>query len=90
MQCLSFYPPTTSCFLRPPSCIFSNTPQGRQRKCEDYTFHLALGPQLFAPFDDTSRAFLACVLDGHGGVGAVQYVAERFPALLLEDLPRLR
>ncbi|KAG2489581.1 hypothetical protein HYH03_011863 [Edaphochlamys debaryana] len=51
---------------------------------------MALGPDLFAPFDDCSRACLACVLDGHGGTGAVQYVAERFPAYLLNDLPRLR
>ncbi|GLC38659.1 hypothetical protein PLESTB_000457300 [Pleodorina starrii] len=64
--------------------------QGRQPKCEDYVLHLALGPDLFAPFDDCSRACLACVLDGHGGTGAVQYVAERFPSYLLADLPRLR
>ncbi|GFR40722.1 hypothetical protein Agub_g1330 [Astrephomene gubernaculifera] len=64
--------------------------QGRQPKCEDYVLHLALGPDLFAPFDDCNRACLACVLDGHGGTGAVQYVAERFPSYLLADLPRLR
>ncbi|GIL86809.1 hypothetical protein Vretimale_15618 [Volvox reticuliferus] len=64
--------------------------QGRQPKSEDYVLHLALGPNLFAPFDDCARACLACVLDGHGGIGAVQYVAERFPSYLLADLPRLR
>ncbi|GLI69792.1 hypothetical protein VaNZ11_014491, partial [Volvox africanus] len=64
--------------------------QGRQPKSEDYVLHLALGPNLFAPFEDCARACLACVLDGHGGTGAVQYVAERFPSYLLADLPRLR
>ncbi len=49
---------------------------GKQRKSEDYVLHLALGPGLFAPFNDCTRACLACVLDGHGGTEAVAYVAE--------------